>query len=86
MNGCIVADYSGAHVRFDLRAGKAGFAYMAPSYDLPAPYTDMFGHYDFTARVYTLTGFIAETGGLKHTKALPDREWTADSLAGSGVR
>ena len=25
---------------------RAGFAYMAPSYDLPAPYTDMFGHYD----------------------------------------
>ncbi|MEJ8857325.1 DUF1329 domain-containing protein [Variovorax robiniae] len=65
---------------------RAGFAYMAPSYDLPAPYTDMFGHYDFVSRVYSLTGFIAETGGLRHTKALPDREWTADSLAGSGVR
>ena len=25
---------------------RTGFAYMAPSYDLPAPYTDMFGHYD----------------------------------------
>ena len=23
---------------------RAGFAYMAPSYDLPAPYTDMFSH------------------------------------------
>ncbi len=65
---------------------RAGFAYMAPSYDLPAPYTDMFGHYDLVSRIYSLTGFIAETGGMKHTKALPDREWTADSLAGSGVR
>jgi len=65
---------------------RAGFAYMAPSYDLPAPYTDMFGHYDFVSRVYSLTGYIAETGGLRHTKALPDREWTADALAGSGVR
>jgi hypothetical protein len=65
---------------------RAGFAYMAPSYDLPAPYTDMFSHHDLVARVYSLTGFIAETGGLRHTKALPDREWTADSLAGSGVR
>jgi len=65
---------------------RAGFAYMAPSYDLPAPYTDMFGHYDFASRIYSLTGYIAETGGLRHTKALSDREWTADSLAGSGVR
>lgn len=65
---------------------RAGFAYMAPSYDLPAPYTDMFGHYDFASRIYSLTGYIAETGGLRHTKPLSDREWTADSLAGSGVR
>ncbi|MDM0044536.1 DUF1329 domain-containing protein [Variovorax dokdonensis] len=73
---------------FDARGQlyRAGFAYMAPSYDLPAPYTDMFGHYDFVSRVYSLTGFIAETGGLRHTKPLSDREWTADSLAGSGVR
>ena len=47
---------------------RTGFAYMAPSYDLPAPYTDMFGHYDLIARIYALTGFIAETGGLRHTK------------------
>jgi hypothetical protein len=46
----------------------------------------MFGHYDLVSGVYSLTGFIAETGGLKHTKPLSDREWTADSLAGSGVR
>jgi len=65
---------------------RVAFAYMAPSYDLPAPYTDMFSHYDLIARNYSLTGFIAESGGLKHTKPLPDREWTADALAGSGVR
>jgi hypothetical protein len=65
---------------------RAGFAYMAPSYDLPAPYTDMFGHYDLVSRQYSLTGFIAETGGLKHTKPLPEREWTADALAGAGIR
>jgi hypothetical protein len=65
---------------------RTGFAYMAPSYDLPAPYTDMFGHYDLVSRVYSLTGFIAETGGLRHTKPLADREWTAENLAGAGVR
>jgi Protein of unknown function (DUF1329) len=65
---------------------RTGLAYMAPSYDLPAPYTDMFSHYDLVARLYQVTGFIAETGGLRHTKPLADREWTADSLAGAGIR
>ncbi len=65
---------------------RAGFAYMAPSYDLPAPYTDMFATYDLIGRTYSLTGFIAETGGMKHTKPLADREWTADALAGAGIR
>jgi hypothetical protein len=65
---------------------RAGFAYMAPSYDLPAPYTDMFSTYDLIGRAYSLTGFIAETGGLKHVKPMADREWTADALAGAGVR
>ena len=65
---------------------RAGFAYMAPSYDLPAPYTDMFGHYDLASRTYSVTGFIAETGGLRHTKPRTDRDWTADALAGAGVR
>jgi hypothetical protein len=46
----------------------------------------MFSHYDMVARNYHLTGFIAETGGLKHTKPLPDREWTPDALAGTGIR
>jgi hypothetical protein len=65
---------------------RTGFAYMAPSYDLPAPYSDMFGHYDLVSRIYSLTGFTAETGGMQQTKPLGEREWTADSLAGSGVR
>jgi hypothetical protein len=65
---------------------RTGFAYMTPSYDVPAPYTDMFGHYDLVSRVYSLTGYIAETGGMRQVKALPEREWTADALAGAGIR
>ncbi|HEX6829808.1 MAG TPA: DUF1329 domain-containing protein [Burkholderiales bacterium] len=73
---------------FDARGQlyRTGFALMAPSYDLPAPYTDTFVHYDLVARIYALTGFIAETGGVRVTKPLTDREWTADSLAGTGIR
>jgi hypothetical protein len=74
--------------QYDMRGQlyRVGLAYMAPSYDLPAPYTDMFSHYDLVARNYHLTGYIAETGGLRHTKPMTDREWTSDALAGTGVR
>jgi hypothetical protein len=65
---------------------RAGFAFMAPSYDIPAPYTDMFCNYDLVAGIYSLTGFVAETGGMHQTKPLNDREWSPDALAGSGVR
>ena len=65
---------------------RTGFAYMTPSYDVPAPYSDMFGHYDLVSRVYSVTGFIAETGGMRQVKAAPEREWTADALAGAGIR
>jgi len=65
---------------------RTGFAYMTPSYEVPAPYTDMFGHYDLNSRVYSVTGFIAETGGMRQVKAAAEREWTADALAGAGIR
>ncbi len=44
---------------------RTGCACMAPSNDLPAPCTDMFGHYDLVSGICSLTGFIAETGGLQ---------------------
>ena len=46
----------------------------------------MFGHYDLAARLYSLTGYIAETGGVRQAKPLADREWSPDSLAGAGIR
>lgn len=65
---------------------RVGFAYMAPSYEVPAPYTDMFGQYDLISGMYSLTGFIAETGGMRPTKPASEREWSPDALAGGGLR
>jgi len=65
---------------------RAAFAYITPSYDLPAPYADLHGNYDLIAGSYSLTGYTAETGGIRYTDPLPARSWTPDSLAGSGVR
>lgn len=65
---------------------RAGFSYMSPSYDVPAPYTDSFGHYDFIGHVYSFTGFFGDGGYLRHVKPASEREWSPDSLAGAGIR
>ena len=65
---------------------RAGFSYIAPSYDLPAPLADLHGIYDLVAGSYSLTGYNAETGGVRYTKPMSERDWSAESLAGSGIR
>lgn len=65
---------------------RSGFAYATPSYEVPAPWSDMHSIYDLISGSYSLTGFTAETGGLRYTKPLPLSDWTPDSLAGGGLR
>lgn len=66
---------------------RALFAYLTPSYDVLAPYADTFVSYDFIAGMYSVSVHPAESGGVKYANALfPDKEWTSDSMAGSGIR
>ncbi|MES3021555.1 MAG: DUF1329 domain-containing protein [Pseudomonadota bacterium] len=65
---------------------RSGFAYIAPSYELPAPFADMNGHYDLAAGIYGLNFYTAASGGVRYTPPLPEKEFTPESLAGSGVR
>lgn len=65
---------------------RSGFAYLAQSYDVPVPYMDLQGHYDLISGLYVINGYTAEKGGVKYGPALSEREWSADALAGSGVR
>ncbi|RJG03005.1 DUF1329 domain-containing protein [Noviherbaspirillum sedimenti] len=65
---------------------RAGFAYITPSYEVPAPTPELHGVYDLVAGVYSLIAYTAETGGIRPGKALAEREWSPDSLAGSGIR
>lgn len=65
---------------------RAGFAYMTPSYEAPAPYSATHGLYDLVAGSYSLSGYTAQTGGMRHSKPAPDREWSPDALAGAGIR
>lgn len=65
---------------------RAGFAYITPSYEVPAPFADLQGHYDLISGVYTINGYTAKTGGVRYANPLPEKEWSPESLAGSGVR
>ena len=65
---------------------RAGFAYVTPSYEVPAPVSNVHGHYDFVAGAYSLTAYTSETGGFRYSEPLPSRHWTPDSLAGTGIR
>ncbi|MBI2277950.1 MAG: DUF1329 domain-containing protein [Dechloromonas sp.] len=65
---------------------RTGFSYITQSYDVPAPFTDMHGFYDLIAGSYSLSGYTAETGGLRPSKPAPDRDWSSDALAGAGIR
>jgi hypothetical protein len=65
---------------------RSGFAYIAPSYDVPAPFADLNGHYDLAAGVYGLNFYTAASGGVRYVPPLPEKEFTPESLAGSGVR
>lgn len=65
---------------------RAAFAYVTPSYEVPAPMADLHGNYDLIAGSYSLSGYTAESGGIRYTKPLSDREWSPDALAGAGIR
>jgi hypothetical protein len=65
---------------------RAGFNYIAPSYDQPAPFADLQGHYDLISGLYTINGFMATKGGVFYGAPLPEKEWSPEALAGGGIR
>jgi hypothetical protein len=65
---------------------RVGVAFMAPSYDLPAPWPDPFLHYDLFSGAYALNGWPGASGWLRHVPCPSENEWSPDALAGLGVR
>jgi hypothetical protein len=65
---------------------RPGFAYLAQNYDVPAPNSTASGHYDLISGSYYINLWPG-ANGLKVSNTLtPESQWTADSLAGAGVR
>lgn len=65
---------------------RVGLAYVAPSYEVPAPNADLHSTNDLISGSYALTAYAGDTGGVRYIDPLPSRDWAPDSLAGSGVR
>jgi hypothetical protein len=66
---------------------RSSFAFQSFSYDVQAPFGDTFVIYDFNSGAYNITGLFGPSGGLKYMTELPrDSAWTADALAGNGLR
>ena len=65
---------------------RCGFNYLIQLYDVPAPIFEPFGHYDMISGQYNLNAISSDTGGIKIIPEPPERFWSPDSLAGSGVR
>lgn len=65
---------------------RGGFTHLAYSYDVQAPDTINHMIYDFVAGSYSLSGFYGPYGGLKYTDPLSRAQWSAESLAGTGIR
>jgi hypothetical protein len=65
---------------------RSSFAAMTFSYDVQALYNDAIFSYDLIAGSYNLQIHLGDGGYLHYTAPLSDREWSPDSLAGSGIR
>ena len=75
--------------QYDARGNlfRSGFIYTNPAYDVPAIATTGQSFHDFVAGGYNVAGLMgAYDAGLKFIDAMPATEWTADALAGAGVR
>ena len=65
---------------------RVGVAFMAPSYDVPAPWPDPFLHYDLVSGVYAINGWLGSEGWFRHVPCPSENEWSPDALAGAGLR
>lgn len=68
------------------RLFRSSFAFVTPSYEVPAPLAALYDIYDFRSGAYSLVGYAPEAGAVRHVKPRPNREWTPGSLLGSGLR
>jgi len=66
---------------------RASYAYPSYSYDAQAQFGDTTAFYDFNSGLYAVAGLFGPYKGLKYMTELPKETfWSADALAGAGIR
>ena len=74
---------------FDARGQlfRSGYSLSSFSYDVPAMWTDTQVFYDFVGGLYTVLGLAGDYHGIKYMTEMPSETfWSAEQLAGTGVR
>ena len=66
---------------------RSAFALQSFSYDVQAPWFDTQCFYDFNSGQYNLTGVAGPYAGVKYLPEMPSENfWSAEALAGAGIR
>jgi hypothetical protein len=66
---------------------RAAFSHPSFSYDVPATWVDTLAFYDFAAGLYAVIGITGHYDGVRYLTEMPaDTFWSAEQLAGTGVR
>ncbi len=65
---------------------RASYDFITFSWDVQAAQTAAHMIYDFVSGAYNITGLSGMHGGTRYIEPLKPSEWTAEALAGAGVR
>jgi hypothetical protein len=65
---------------------RGSFAFLSQSYDKQVPDTTPFVIYDLVGNSYNINGIVGPYGGIHYIDPLTKAQWTAESLAGAGIR
>ncbi|MCJ7453481.1 MAG: DUF1329 domain-containing protein [Steroidobacteraceae bacterium] len=73
---------------YDLDGKLLRVVYALPTYDYKAgvPFTVMHVAYNLDTGAYFLAFFPGSHSGVRYVESLPDRLWSPDAMAGSGLR
>lgn len=65
---------------------RGSFAFLSQSYDKHVPDTTPFVIYDLVGKTYNINGIVGPYGGIRYIEPLTKAQWSAESLAGAGIR
>jgi hypothetical protein len=65
---------------------RGAFSFLSQSYDQQVPDATPYVNYDLIGGSYSVSGITGPHGGIKYSKPLSNAQWSAESLAGAGIR